>query len=257
MGLRCAQLRTVATKEGIRGLYAGYGAFMLRDLPFDAIEFVAYEQGKKAWTKFKGAELNPGETSIVGAFAGGVTGEQTRRRCCMRCCVARMLCSAACAVQCCCAQLRQLLCGVRVLCSDAVAVAACMRPGARAVHLCAVHLSCAVVQLPCRGACVMCKGARAVQARCTVSLPSKIGIVAFSENKQATVPALPLCVGWEGVVAVLIRTRSWQGILDAGRVCHMHGARNARHSTCPRLDTVVVHTTLQCIICPRCPTLLC
>ena len=25
-------------------MYAGYGAFMLRDLPFDAIEFMAYEQ---------------------------------------------------------------------------------------------------------------------------------------------------------------------------------------------------------------------
>ena len=70
------QLRTIAAREGIRGLYAGYGAFMLRDLPFDAIEFVAYEQGKKAWSTFKGAELNPAETSIVGAFAGGVTGAQ-------------------------------------------------------------------------------------------------------------------------------------------------------------------------------------
>lgn len=32
--------------EGWRGLYAGYGSFLLRDLPFDAIEFVAYEQLK-------------------------------------------------------------------------------------------------------------------------------------------------------------------------------------------------------------------
>jgi hypothetical protein len=39
-----AQLRTILAKEGVRGLYAGYGAFLLRDLPFDAIEFVAYEQ---------------------------------------------------------------------------------------------------------------------------------------------------------------------------------------------------------------------
>jgi solute carrier family 25 S-adenosylmethionine transporter 26 len=36
-------------KEGTRGLFAGYGSFLLRDLPFDAIEFVAYEQLKKAW----------------------------------------------------------------------------------------------------------------------------------------------------------------------------------------------------------------
>lgn len=38
------QVRSVIAKEGITGLYAGYGAFMLRDLPFDAIEFVSYEQ---------------------------------------------------------------------------------------------------------------------------------------------------------------------------------------------------------------------
>lgn len=27
-------------------MYAGYGSFLLRDLPFDAIEFLAYEQLK-------------------------------------------------------------------------------------------------------------------------------------------------------------------------------------------------------------------
>eukprot|EP00967_Tisochrysis_lutea_P058692 scaffold74696_cov15-Tisochrysis_lutea.AAC.1 len=41
----CLQLRTIISQEGIRrGMYAGYGALMLRDLPFDAIEFVCYEQ---------------------------------------------------------------------------------------------------------------------------------------------------------------------------------------------------------------------
>jgi solute carrier family 25 S-adenosylmethionine transporter 26 len=39
-----SQIRSVLAKEGARGLYAGYGAFMLRDLPFDAIQFVVYEQ---------------------------------------------------------------------------------------------------------------------------------------------------------------------------------------------------------------------
>lgn len=33
---------TILRTEGLRkGLYAGYGSFLLRDLPFDAIEFVA------------------------------------------------------------------------------------------------------------------------------------------------------------------------------------------------------------------------
>ena len=39
-------MRAIVAREGLRGLYAGYGAFLLRDLPFDAIEFVAYEQLK-------------------------------------------------------------------------------------------------------------------------------------------------------------------------------------------------------------------
>ena len=33
----------------MRGLFAGYGSFLLRDLPFDAIEFVAYEQLKSMY----------------------------------------------------------------------------------------------------------------------------------------------------------------------------------------------------------------
>ena len=61
-------------REGFRGLYAGYGAFLLRDLPFDAIEFVVYEQLKKNWGKWAKRELNSAETSVIGAFAGGFTG---------------------------------------------------------------------------------------------------------------------------------------------------------------------------------------
>ena len=42
-------MRGILAREGGRGLFAGYGSFLLRDLPFDAIEFVAYEQLKKAY----------------------------------------------------------------------------------------------------------------------------------------------------------------------------------------------------------------
>lgn len=68
------QIRNIVAKEGMRGLYAGYGAFMLRDLPFDAIEFVAYEQLRKAAAKMLQRDPNPAEVSIVGAIAGGFTG---------------------------------------------------------------------------------------------------------------------------------------------------------------------------------------
>ncbi|RZS20079.1 hypothetical protein BHM03_00052557 [Ensete ventricosum] len=37
-------VRLIVAKEGVRGLYAGYSSFLLRDLPFDAIQFCIYEQ---------------------------------------------------------------------------------------------------------------------------------------------------------------------------------------------------------------------
>lgn len=39
-------LTTILRAEGRRGIFAGYGSFLLRDLPFDAIEFFAYEAAK-------------------------------------------------------------------------------------------------------------------------------------------------------------------------------------------------------------------
>ncbi|BDA42467.1 probable mitochondrial carrier protein PET8 [Coccomyxa sp. Obi] len=70
----------IVRREGARGLFAGYGSFLLRDLPFDAIEFMAYEQLKKAYKASlkRGTtgrtELSAAETSVVGALAGAVTG---------------------------------------------------------------------------------------------------------------------------------------------------------------------------------------
>ncbi|KAG1664255.1 hypothetical protein FOA52_003509 [Chlamydomonas sp. UWO 241] len=68
-------VRSIVAREGlVRGMYAGYSAFLLRDLPFDAIEFVSYEQLKRVATAWAGRELGPGETSVIGAAAGGLTG---------------------------------------------------------------------------------------------------------------------------------------------------------------------------------------
>ena len=70
-------LRTILAKEGAKGIFAGYGSFLLRDLPFDAIEFVAYEQLKKSYKTLvlkESRDLNPGEHSVFGAAAGAVTG---------------------------------------------------------------------------------------------------------------------------------------------------------------------------------------
>jgi len=69
----------IATREGITGgLFAGFGSFLLRDVPFDAIEFASYEQLKLSWRSVSGGrELRQHETAIIGAFAGMLTGAFT------------------------------------------------------------------------------------------------------------------------------------------------------------------------------------
>ena len=65
-------VQTILKTEGVRGMFAGYGSFMLRDLPFDAIEFVAYEQLKKAWVKYNGSDIRPHESAVIGNVAAVV-----------------------------------------------------------------------------------------------------------------------------------------------------------------------------------------
>lgn len=70
-------LKNITAKEGFRGLYAGYGSFLLRDLPFDAIEFFTYEQLRRTYrtTRLRGSrDINGLETAAIGAAAGAVTG---------------------------------------------------------------------------------------------------------------------------------------------------------------------------------------
>ncbi|RWW71638.1 hypothetical protein BHE74_00020607 [Ensete ventricosum] len=60
----------IVAKEGIRGLYAGYSSFLLRDLPFDAIQFCIYEQLRSGYKIAAGRELSDPENAVIGAFAG-------------------------------------------------------------------------------------------------------------------------------------------------------------------------------------------
>ena len=74
-GAAIGAVRAIVAREGVRGMFAGYGSFLLRDIPFDAIEFVAYEQLKRAYaaTLPGGREVNAAEVSAIGAlcFCGG------------------------------------------------------------------------------------------------------------------------------------------------------------------------------------------
>jgi len=61
-------VKSICAKEGFKGMYAGYGSFLLRDLPFDAIEFVTYEQLRRAYKiSLAGSrEVNGAETAAMG-----------------------------------------------------------------------------------------------------------------------------------------------------------------------------------------------
>lgn len=70
-------VRQILAKEGGRGLYAGFGSFLLRDLPFDAIQFCIYEQLRISLKKFVNRDLLDVETALVGATSGAITGAVT------------------------------------------------------------------------------------------------------------------------------------------------------------------------------------
>ncbi|XP_052190516.1 S-adenosylmethionine carrier 1, chloroplastic/mitochondrial [Diospyros lotus] len=70
-------IRLIVSKEGFKGLYAGYGSFLLRDLPFDAIQFCIYEQLRIGYKLAAKRDLNDPENAIIGAFAGALTGAIT------------------------------------------------------------------------------------------------------------------------------------------------------------------------------------
>ncbi|CAN1842435.1 S-adenosylmethionine carrier 1, chloroplastic/mitochondrial [Linum perenne] len=70
-------VRLIVAKEGFKGLYAGFGAFLLRDLPFDALQFCIYEQIRIGYKAAARRDLNDAENAVIGAFAGALTGAVT------------------------------------------------------------------------------------------------------------------------------------------------------------------------------------
>ncbi|PHT32306.1 putative S-adenosylmethionine carrier 2, chloroplastic [Capsicum baccatum] len=70
-------VRLIVAKERFRGLYAGYGSFLLRDLPFDAIQFCIYEQMRMGYKLAAKRDLKDSENAMIGAIAGAITGAIT------------------------------------------------------------------------------------------------------------------------------------------------------------------------------------
>jgi solute carrier family 25 S-adenosylmethionine transporter 26 len=76
-GNRVQSLGGILRASGIAGLFVGYSSFLIRDLPFDAIEFSLYEEAKIAYAKWRGrtpGEVTRAEATVLGATAGGITG---------------------------------------------------------------------------------------------------------------------------------------------------------------------------------------
>ena len=73
-----SSVRGIVAAHGVMGLFAGYWSFLLRDLPFDAIEFAGYESLKQAWGSFADKkDVNGAEAAALGAIAGAFTGAVT------------------------------------------------------------------------------------------------------------------------------------------------------------------------------------
>ncbi|CAL0300674.1 unnamed protein product [Lupinus luteus] len=70
-------VRLIVSNEGFKGLYAGYGSFLLRDLPFDALQFCIYEQLRIGYKLAAKRDLKDAENAMLGAFSGAITGAVT------------------------------------------------------------------------------------------------------------------------------------------------------------------------------------
>ncbi|CAK8573343.1 unnamed protein product [Lathyrus sativus] len=70
-------VRLIIANEGFKGLFAGYGSFLLRDLPFDALELCIYEQLRIGYKVAAKRDLNDPENAMIGAFAAAITGAVT------------------------------------------------------------------------------------------------------------------------------------------------------------------------------------
>lgn len=63
-------LRTVRT-EGVGGLYRGFLVTLSRELPFALLQFPLWEYLKMKWSLIQQSPVQPWQSSVCGAFAGG------------------------------------------------------------------------------------------------------------------------------------------------------------------------------------------
>lgn len=63
---------TILAKEGVSGMFSGYGITVLREIPFSAIQFPIYEYLKLKWSTYRGKQVDSYQAAACGSFAGGI-----------------------------------------------------------------------------------------------------------------------------------------------------------------------------------------
>ncbi|KAL5015414.1 hypothetical protein ScPMuIL_009684 [Solemya velum] len=66
-------LRTTVRTEGLWGLYRGYKSTVFREIPFSLIQFPIWEYLKLAWSRHQHRPVDPWQSSLCGAIAGGIS----------------------------------------------------------------------------------------------------------------------------------------------------------------------------------------
>jgi solute carrier family 25 S-adenosylmethionine transporter 26 len=81
-GVSQATIQSIVKEKGLSGLYAGYGATLLRNIPSATIRFVLYEELKRKWAtdndahsggSAKNRKLRAAGTCLAGAVAGSTS----------------------------------------------------------------------------------------------------------------------------------------------------------------------------------------
>lgn len=72
-----AAVSNILKTEGPSGFFAGYSSLIVRELPFDALQFPLYEYFKVELARRRGRPLHTWETSVCGSLAGGLAATVT------------------------------------------------------------------------------------------------------------------------------------------------------------------------------------
>ncbi|XP_077996102.1 mitochondrial S-adenosylmethionine carrier protein-like [Glandiceps talaboti] len=69
--------RRTIRQEGFFGLYRGYCSTVLREIPFSFIQMPLWELAKNIWSRKQGRLVDPWQSAICGAVAGGISAALT------------------------------------------------------------------------------------------------------------------------------------------------------------------------------------